>query len=197
MKQVIRWVAQLAVILGLVSCSSSDSPPATLFDGSRDTLSNIYSESQLVITESLGFVMNFGDDPPVVDGTFRIEPLMLQAKSDPSDALEAGITLNPFNVVFSNQDNDLLKLDVSIVPDSGEELIEITNAVISGSGNAFSVFALAVLPAANGLETRMAFSGVITEFGIENFQYAPFLAGDGDDAVRLFVDQDNLSDKLN
>ena len=167
-----------------------------MFDGSRPSLSNFYSESQLVTTESLGFALNFGDDPPEVEGIFRFEPIVLQAASDPDDLFGVGSTDVPLNIIFSDQDIGLQTLDVSIVPDIGEELIEITEAVISGSGNAFSVFALAVLPEANGLETRMAFSGVLTEFGIENFQYAPFVIGGDNDDVRLFVDQDSLSERL-
>lgn len=192
----VRWTALVVIFLSVVSCTNSDSPATALFDGSRPSLSNFYSESQLVTTESLGFVLNFGDDPPEVEGIFRFEPIVLQAASDPDDLFGVGSTDVPLNIIFSDQDIGLQTLDVSIVPDIGEELIEITEAVISGSGNAFSVFALAVLPEANGLETRMAFSGVLTEFGIENFQYAPFVIGGDNDDVRLFVDQDSLSERL-
>ena len=199
MMRFFRWIVLVVSFSSVVACSGSDSPPTALFDGSRPSLSNFYSESQLVMTESLGFALNFGDSPPEVGGIFRLDPIVFQASSIPDDPLGVGNTDIPLNIVFSDQDTGLLTLDVSIGPDIGEKLIEITNAVISGSGNAFTVFALAVLPEANGLKTRMAFSGNLTEFGIENFQFAPFLVGgedDENDDVRLFVDQDNLSERL-
>ena len=189
--QFVQRAVQMLVFLFLISCGGSDDsdPPQTTFDGSRPSLSEFYSESQLVATESLGFLLNFGDDPPDVEGSFRIDPVVLQASSISDDAFGVGNTDVPFNLTFSDQDENSLTIDV----DMGTDLIEVTSAVISGSGNAFTVFAMTLVPAISE-ESRMALSGNLTEFGIENFQYAPFVVGSED--IRPFEDQDNLSERL-
>lgn len=165
-----------------------------VFDGTRPSLATLYPESQLVVAESLGLPLNFGDSPPNVEGAFRMNPLVLQAASNPDDTFPVGGGVPPLNFVLSDQDIDTLGIDVDIIPDLGEELFLDTSAFVSGSGNAFTVFASA-LNAATGIETRFAFSGILTDFGIEDFQWAPSVLGDVNNA-RLFVDQDSLSERL-
>jgi len=189
--QFVRLVVLLVTYLSVASCGGSgdsDSSDAMTFDGSRSSLPDFYSEEMLLATESLGLSLNFGDESPNVEGIFRVEPVVLQATSNPNDAFGVGNTGVPFSVTFSNQDSNSLVIDVS----DGTDLTEVTQAVISGSGNAFTVFALVAVPAI-GVELPAAYSGNLTEFGIENFQYAPFTAADVN--VRLFVDQDNLSER--
>lgn len=190
--KLLKCAVQSLVLLFLASCGGSggnETPEVAMFDGSRASLSGFYSESQLVATESLGFSLNFGDSPPNIEGVYRVNPVVLQSTTLANDLLEVGSTILPFDVTFSDQNADSLSISVDI----GTDLIETTSAVISGSGASFSVFALISLPVA-GENSRMALSGNISEFGIEDFQYAPFVVGAG--GIRLFEDLDNLSERL-
>ncbi len=180
------------IFLSLAACSNDDdtnSAENTVFDGSRLSALEFYSEAQFVATESLGFALNFGDEPPDVEGVFRIEPIVLQSSTNANDAFGVGNSDVPFNLTLSNQDSNSLTIDI----DTGTDLVEYTSAVISGSGNAFTIFAVVTLTS-NGIESREAFSGNLTEFGIENFQFSPFVIGNED--IRLFEDLDNLSERL-
>jgi len=167
--------------LMLFACGGSsddDTQQTALFDGSRASLRDLFTESQLMTAESLGLPLNFGDDPPNIEGTFRIGPVvLLQAATDPNDQFGVGNTDVPFDIVFTEQNTNSLEIDITF-PDT-----ELT------------VFALGVLPQANNLETRRIYSGLLTEFGIENFQETTFLAG-GSGEARLFIDPDSLSERV-
>lgn len=175
--------------------------PVAVFDGSPASLSTLYTESQIAALEALGIQLNFGDSPPDVDGIFRMDPLALQATLDPNDSLGIGDVLTPLNVIVSNQNNSSLTNQLSVIIDASTVDIDVQSSFISGSGNAFTIFSLAVVTTDDStFETREVFSGNVTAFGIENLQWVPLVLNDEGEAIsgvgRLFADSDGLSESI-
>ena len=182
-----------------------DEPPADTaeFDGTRPSINNLYSESQIAAIEALGLQINEGDSPPNVEGTFLIQPMILQASSVPSDQDGVDGTFNDLEVTFSNQNNDTLTLDLNSAS-TANSMTEGSGSFISGSNSAFTVFFIAevTMPDGHVILTTETFSGVVTAAGIQNIQFAGFVLDDrGDpfdntipnDTGRLFLDEDGLS----
>jgi|GEM_PF-1375416 len=174
-----------------------------MFDGTLSAITSIYSDSQLAAIEALGLELNLGDDPPNIEGTFRLDPAILQSSSVPNDEENLGENFTPITFTFSNQDNSSLTLDLTTLSDSGDTQVDGSGAFISGSGNAFTVYFLAEVTFEGFTFTSSeTYSGIITDAGITNLQQAIFILDDrGDpqdlvfdqDTGRLFIDTDGLS----
>jgi len=185
-----------AEVMELLSADLSDA-----FDGSSVALTAIYTQTEIDTLEALGLTLNFGDNPPDVTGVFRLDPGVLVASTIDDDGFGIGNALPATLVGFSNINPTAMELNLSVTDEAGIDIVTITNAFISGSGNAFSVYSIGEVTLADGsiLNTRETFSGNLTDSGIESFQWAllPLDQATGEiDLGRLFIDMDGLSENV-
>jgi hypothetical protein len=172
--------------------------------GVTDDINKIVpKEIQKKMTD-LGLPINGGGNPPVVNGTYKMSPVILK-KSNFSDGFSVGHQFADIYVTFSEQNNDDLTVKVSYVNAglSGEG----TGAYIIGEGDKFSVFVESINIHENKVQTKTAevYSGTITNTGIKNLYSALFMIDDGGDPYndligngqgRLFYDSDGFSEKV-
>lgn len=173
----------------------------TNFTGTRPSVEQIYSESLITSLEMIGLNINLGDNPPNVEGSYLLEPRVLQATTVPVENIEIGVGNGSTTITFSNQNNANLTLDLEA--NSGSTNVVDTGSFISGSGNLFTVYFVAeVTVDGHTFDSTETYSGVITDGGVQNLQRAIFVLDDrGDpndglipnDTGRLFIDEDGLS----
>jgi len=185
-----------------VEVSSPIDPP--VFDGTAPSVSDLYSQAQVDAIEGIGLVLNLGNQPPNIEGTFRVEPVIVQASTVPEeDAIGFGLPGQTFT--FSNQNNSTLTVDLILVEDGGFTSIG-SGSFISGSGQQFTVYFISETNI-DGFtaDSTITLSGVISDNGIENVQAAGFLLNDRSDpgdvfipnnTGRLIIDEDGLSERL-
>jgi len=161
--------------------------------------------------ESVGLQINLGSSPPSIEGNFRINPRVLQATSVAGATDQIGQTFVSQNVNFFNQDNDAQTIRINVVADGLDESafgeIVVLSSYISGSGNMFTAFSRnEVTFDGHTFEVAQAFSGVVTNNGIENIQQLDYVVDDrGDpgnflipsDTAQMFIDLDGVSENLN
>lgn len=202
----IQSVFLATVVLALASCGggSGDDSSAVVptFDGTRPSIVDLYSQDQIDALEALGLNFNLGDDPPNIEGTFRVEEKVLQASSVPGDNLSTDFLES--SLTFSNQDDFNQTLDFSELEGVGEASGVGSGSFISGSGQAFTVYFIVDSTIGDQTaETTVTVSGIMTANGIENLQQANFMLDNGGDTDtwipnntgRLFIDQDGFSER--
>lgn len=189
----------------LVACGSgSDSG----VEGASVT--SIFTDEQFSVFETLGLLMNQGVNPPLIEGTFRIDPRTRQATSTPN--IVDGVGDNAFsqNITFSNQNIASQTLEVTTIEDNTDPAafgdIVITGSSISGSGSAFTaLFIMNVTFGDLSFTIAQGFSGIVTDAGIENLQQVNAVLDDGGDpddflipnnTGDLFIDLDGFSERL-
>lgn len=170
----------------------------------------LFTEAQIATMESVGLQINLGSNPPSIEGTFRIDPRVLQATSVAADVDFIGQINLSQNVTFFNQDSAAQAIRINVVADGLDEAafgeIVVLSSYISGSGNMFTAFSRnEVTFDGHTFEIAQAFSGVVTDNGIENIQQLDYVVDDrGDpgnflipsDTAQMFIDLDGVSEKL-
>lgn len=190
----------VALVAVLFSCSK-DEEETQEFDGSIKSIENFFSPEVLTAMRNLGFNFNTGANPPIINGSYLITPMISQSSSVPNDVI--GTVFVDALLKFSNQLNE--KLIVDYESTQGLSTQVGVNSFISGSENNFSVF-LKVNTTLEGNTSVMAiaYSGTLTASGIENIQYVLVMLDDNGDPKnnlidnntgRLFVDKDGMAVK--
>jgi hypothetical protein len=188
----------LALTLSFTSCSKDDDGDDSEFDGSIDAIENFYTPELLDALNDLGFVINTGNNPPIMDGTYLTNPNLLENSNIPNDNI--GSTYVDLQLKFFNQNNQNLTLEFEGLENT--TVIESVQSFISGSGDDFSVF-LKVESTRGGHTciVAYAFTGTLTEEGLINYQNALVMLDDKGDPLndlienntgRLFIDGDGL-----
>lgn len=188
-------------------CSQDDSSsvPEVLPEGTVQELRSYYSDSFVDAMLALDFNLNLGNTPPNIEGEFEVSPFILQKSTVVKDSNLIGNQYNTYTLEFSNQDNDLLTVDLK---GSQGSLMDVGDgSFVVGANNAFAVYTKTTTTDSNGTyprETAIAISGTLTPNGIENLQFYGAMLddnGDPDDRLienntgRLFIDGDGLSSK--
>ncbi len=184
----------------LTGCSSDDGSNG--FNGSRSDAEKIIGKDLLEIMEEMGLQVNYGANPTLVEGTYKILPCVLQATSVPGE--NPGRTFLPVTFTLSNQDNK--KLTVEYSGYGGEEVDEGVGAFIAGEGNRVSIF-LTLDSEIQGYTSKTAFviTGDLTDEGFTDFQLAVFMKDNhgnlggifmGNNEGRIFIDGDELVERL-
>ncbi|MER3374842.1 MAG: hypothetical protein RIM83_09440 [Allomuricauda sp.] len=196
----------LAVYL-IWGCSQDDSSsvPEVSPQGTVQELRSYYSDSFVDAMLALGFNLSLGNTPPNIEGEFEVSPFILQKSSVVKDSNLIGNQYSTYTLEFSNQDNDLLTVDLK---GSQGSLMDVGDgSFVVGSNNAFAVYTKTTTTDNDGTyprETAIAISGTLTPNGIENLQFYGAMLddnGDPDDRLienntgRLFIDGDGLSSK--
>jgi len=172
--------------------------------------SNLLTDNQFSVFESLGLQVNLGDNPPNIEGTFRIDPRIIQASTVPGSAEDVGTTISSVSVTFSNQNSATQTLEVVVVEDDAEGAGSVETVIVGssilGSDNAFTAFFVSEITFNNqAFALATGFSGIITEAGIENFQLADVVIDDGGDPFNdlipnntgeLFIDETGFSELI-
>ncbi len=196
-------LALLAVVL-LFSCSKDDDNNDEGFDGSLRSIEDFYSMEVLDALEGLGFLINTGDNPPNLEGTFLFSPLVLESSSVSGDS--PGSTFPDYVATFKNQNNDNLTIDYNGNHIGFSQQDEGNGAFISGNDSEFSMFLKTLTQINNSVpaESTIAISGKMTANGIEDAQMVLIMLDnkgnpDGvyipDNTGRLLFDSDKLSPK--
>lgn len=192
----------LVFSLHLTSCNKDDDGDDSEFDGSIDAIENFYTSELLDALDELGFTINTGNEPPIIDGSYLANPHILETSNIPNDNI--GDTYLDIFLTFSNQNNQNLTLD--FLGSESNTNIESVQSFISGTEDSFSVF-LKVESTRQGHTSVLAYaiSGTISNEGILNYQLALVMLEDNGDpnnnliennTGRLFIDGNQLCELI-
>jgi hypothetical protein len=171
----------LVVALCAAGCTP-DSPS----EGLSPDVKRIVSDDILSEIEATGQVIHRGSAPPNIEGTFDVNPFVLQASNFP-DTNRPGFQFNPMFITFSNQDTNALSVRVDYA--QGTESGAGAGSFIAGSGAGFSVFApMRVISDGQSADVVQVFSGEIDGRGIRDFQFANFMIDDHGDLANMLLD---------
>ncbi|MFV9550472.1 hypothetical protein [Algibacter sp. PT7-4] len=187
------------------SCStddSSDDSDPEKFDGSTKALEDFFSPELVTSLKNLGFVINEGANPPNIEGTYFSSPFILQGTTVPGESI--GKSFADYTSTFSNQDNNELTIDFN---GSGGSQVDVGyGSFVAGNDNNFSVYLKNTTQIGTyTAETAFAISGIITETGIKNYQFALMMLDDKGDIESVYIenntgrlihDSDYFSEKI-
>ncbi|MCL2094165.1 MAG: SPOR domain-containing protein [Treponema sp.] len=147
----------------------------------------------------LGVVIHEGTDPPNIEGTFEIRPLILISSNFP-DELEPGHEFNIMQITFSDQDNENLTIIVETIESNttGSGL----GSFITGSDNKFTVYT-----EVSGIHYGYPYksveiqSGEIGPSGITNYYHVLIITEEAPLTIRrgegrMVYDGDGFSERL-
>jgi hypothetical protein len=175
--QAVVFCTGLAAALFLAGCTSTTGshpvyhlPPA---------VDNIITTDQLNVLTGMGMTINNGTTPPSVIGYYYVDSLLLIGSNVPSDNGQIRIkTFADYSYKFSNQTAaGNITIDRSIK--GGGSVAFGTGAIISGTGNNFSIFTDmtdSVTSSVDGhiilFKSARVISGTYSASGISEFRYA-------------------------
>jgi len=188
------------VIVGIVfmACDNGSNGGDNSNDLTED-IHNIIPADILEAFNKIGIEINYGRNPPNIEGIFLCSPMVL-VRSNFTDGWLPGRQISDEHLTFSKQDNINLTVvcnyDISSTAGSG------LGSFITGSGNKFSVFT-EISGTSSGypyksVEIR---SGEITATGIKNYYMSGIITEDAPTTIkrgqgRLYYDKDGFSEKL-
>lgn len=123
-----------ALLLALAGCKKSEEAP-----GLSAKIQNIVPEAVLADLKTKGVVVNEGNQPPNVEGIFRVNPMQLLAPYGPEDGWSKDKIIGDYNFRFSAQTGDEVKLDYKQTLSSTLEGSGVAS-FLAGSGNKFTLF---------------------------------------------------------
>ena len=171
--------------------------------GLTEDIHNIIPDDILKTFKELGTVINGGNNPPQIEGTYFVSPLTLVKSNvflDAAPGTVYWINNGNMNSTFSEQNNTKLtvKLDYSIGPDEGGNGL---GAFITGEDNKFSIF-VEITGKTSGYQTRSVqiHSGEVANGGIKNYQFALIMVEGAPTTIpsgrgRLWKDGDGFSER--
>ncbi|MDR2231604.1 MAG: hypothetical protein LBE56_00610 [Tannerella sp.] len=171
-------------------------------DGLTDEIHNIIPDEILEKFKGLDIVINGGNNPPNITGSYFISPLII-TKTNFNGSTSLG-RMN-MDLTFSEQNNTNLTVKVDYTKrylDSGTFLGgDGLGAFITGEGNKFSVFFEANGTSRGGpYKSVEIMSGEITSEGIKNWQRAYIMTQESSATIkvgqgRLNIDSDGFSER--
>jgi hypothetical protein len=203
-KYALRLLAFIIPSFLLIGCSSADSPAInqnTAFDGSTKSVRNYTTPQLFSIMQDMGLHINYGNRPPMVNGDYLASRLRLYASNIANDEINSIFSDTSFKL--ENQIRGKLTINLSYMVANGSEFSRGNKALISGSGNRFSIFAKQTITEDFGsADSIIIVSGKLTETGISDFQFALFIVENhgisdfiANNHGRVFYDADNLAEK--
>lgn len=201
----ILFVSAVAA-LSFYACSSDDEtvyyPSVQQFNGSQESIEDYLNPELLATMQGLGLNVNLGNTPPNVTGQFLDSPNVLEATNIENNTpgtiyADTYFTIGNFNALTNS-------IDISYTTPGNTETSVGVGAVVSGSGNRFTIFAKhQVTHDVGTADSVMIISGELTSEGIVDFQFATFMLDNhglptfiANNKGRLFHDGDNLAQKL-
>ncbi|MCL2129282.1 MAG: hypothetical protein FWH35_02900 [Treponema sp.] len=168
-------------------------------DGLTKEIHNIIPDDILEAFKELGIEINGGKNPPNIEGTFLVSPLLL-IESNFSDSLSPGYRFDDNQITFSKQDNANLTVVLDYI--NGPQIGSGLGSFITGSGNKFSVFTeISGTLYGSPYKSVEICSGEITSSGIANYYWAFMITEEAPSTVkrgqgRLGNDGDGFSERL-
>ncbi|UII79555.1 hypothetical protein [Flagellimonas sp. CMM7] len=156
-------------------------------NGSIEELREYYNASFVNAMVAIGFTINQGNTPPSLDGSYLIDPFVLEDSTIPGDEDNIGEGTGNYQITFSNQDNTALTID--LVGTGGNQVDEGNGSFVTGTNGKFSVFAKTTtqLGSANAV-TAVAISGTLTADGIDNVNFFGAMLDDKGDPQNIFIE---------
>jgi hypothetical protein len=155
-----------------------------------------------------GMAINEGNTPPVLEGIYKVSPMVLVKNYGIDDSYWEGYTVGDTKYKFYNFNKNDLSLMIDVLQNG--KAGNGNGSFISGNGNKFSVFSEIKKQAEFITPTNTSvqiISGEITATGIINLQISLTMKSkDGDEnntmlmpigATRIYIDNDALSEKVN
>ena len=170
----------------MFSCSSDDDSGSREFDGSIQSLEEFYNPELVAALEELGFKINQGNTPPNVEGSYFSSPFILQESNIPEDT--PNHVFSDYTSTFSNQDVNSLTVD--FIGNNRDQIDEGDGSLISGENKSFSVYLKNNTQIGSSImvSTAIAISGIMTDEGIEDFQYAILMLDDKGDPDEVYIE---------
>jgi hypothetical protein len=171
--------------------------------GSIPEIDDLVPPEILDAIEDLGQTINWGNTPPIIEGSYFVSPLVL-VKSNFWDFYSPGTVFDDEYITFSSQNNDDQTVQVSY--SQGGSVGNGTGSFIVGHDNVFSVFVPVVSIDEYGLQRDLVevYSGELVDGGIRNWQQTLLMIDDHGDPMnkyiengqgRLFKDGDGFSER--
>ncbi|MFC0604301.1 hypothetical protein [Winogradskyella pulchriflava] len=172
-------------ITALCFACSSDDDNSSEFDGSLESIEDFFNPELVQALQDLGFVLNIGNNPPDIEGTYLLSPFELQASNIPSDII--GTVISDYTATFTNQNSGDLRVD--FLGEGGSQTDVGTGSFVAGDGAQFTV--LLKLTSQIGsvpVETAYAISGTMTENGIDDMQIGGLMLDDNGDPEGVYIE---------
>ena len=144
---------------------------------SRDILEFVSEEELAILEDTLGVTIYRGNNPPRLNSSFKVSPLVLTKSNVPNDVPIGQRYADMYMKLYDQNEReytievDYLQMDF----ESGDIVATSTGlgSYVIGSGTGFSIFAK-IETRSQGDETLMLqlFSGRLTSNGVTNFQTA-------------------------
>jgi len=204
-----KWILALFVVgitmMGCEKKGGEDIISKILKSGLTQEIHDIIADDILEELKDLGIEINGGDNPPNVEGTYMLSPLIL-VKSNFDDDRSPGYKVADLELTFSKQNNSKLTIVTDYVQrQPNGQIVEDgigLGSFITGDGNKFSVF-IEMRGTYNGeaWKSVQIYSGEITSSGIKNCHWAvmatvanPYTMNRGEG--RLYEDSDGLAERI-
>ncbi|KAF0199389.1 MAG: hypothetical protein FD166_512 [Bacteroidetes bacterium] len=204
MKRITIQFLTLVLVLGIfsVGCKKDKKDDSKVEDnGLTQEINNLIPDSIITKMVDLGMIINRGETPPVLNGTYFASPFVLKASNVPNDT--PGYTFSDYSLTLFEQNNDNLSVKMDYY-NGGESGTGIGGFVV-GTNNKFTVFA-EVNSTYIGYTAKMVHvvSGTLTATGIEDLYFANFMLDNFDNLGgiwiaegegRIIYDSDGFSEK--
>lgn len=187
----------------ITSCSKETTENLDTSAGSEYQIKSEIGENLYEAVKSQGFKFNTGNTPPIIEGIYKADKLQIQMSNISNDP---GLNkfIDPVTFYFNGQNNESLTTDFS-KHDGHMSYTDIDEAKIVGNGQNFTVYYIVKIKS-NGYinEYLEAYSGVYSEEGLKDFQFAFFMKEVDQNAPediffknntgRIFVETDQLAE---
>ena len=201
--------ALFAVLFLFASCKKEEE---NLEVGFSQEIENFVPDSTIEKMRDLGMVINEGKQPPSIEGTYFVSPMIMKSSNVPNEGYEIGHRFINYKYHFYNQNNDELtiEMDATGINDYNRIISESKGqgAFIAGYNDSFTAFLIE-----EGYSVKNTFdtsyfsmltvsSGQISASGIKDYHQAIWMLDDFGDphgnlipvnSGRVFFDSDSLA----
>ncbi len=163
--------AVLGLALLLASCADVEEGP-----DNKAKINNVIPPEFVETVKGLGMDVFPGNEPPDVTGTYFMIPNLMLRSNIPGD-VPSNTQFVTYNVTFSYQDID--DFSIRFVGLATGERDESESAVISGSGNNFTVYGRSTtVVGSNSVVLGVMYSGTMEEGKVKNLKRAIIVIDD-------------------
>lgn len=156
----------LALTLVISSCSKDDNDPDVL----QAKINNVIPPEFVQTVKGLGMDVYSGDTPPDITGSYVMNPNLL-LRSNITNDVPSNTQFVNYGIRFSNQ--NLSEFTISFVGTASGERDEGSGAIITGSGNNFTVYGKSTTTVgSNSVVLGVMYSGTLEDGKIKNLKRA-------------------------
>lgn len=172
-------IALLGLAIGFASCSKEDDEPDVLQTKINNTIPPEFVET----VKGLGMDVYSGDTPPDISGSFVMNPNLL-LRSNITNDVPSNTQFVNYGISFSNQ--NLSDFTISFVGTASGEREEGSGAIITGSGDNFTVYGKSTTTVgANSVVLGVMYSGTLEAGKIKNLKRAIVAIDDSNSGTSL------------